>query len=360
MDNLELLEHLGAVEPPTEAVVLRANAMLEAEIARTVTMEAIDHTAEKSPTSRWHSRALVGVTIVVVLAAAAIGVSSNLPGGSPSAAASVLRRLARVALVQTPAAVPGPDQYLYMRYESSYLHKAPTAGIGASPSDGSQESYTYFQIDREQVWASSSRYGEWIEDLGPPTFLSPADTAAWVADGSPTIPTGISASKLGPDPLYAAIPTLPTDPVELGKWISSRRIESGPPGPAEDFVQVGDLLRESDAPPAVRAALFEYAATIPGVVALGTVSDHDGRFGAGLGFIADGLRTDLIFDPGTSVLLGEDETIEAGSSLSYPVGTVFSWTVYLSSSVVDAMPSIASLAAPPLPPQPMGAGGKKL
>ena len=132
--------------------------------------------------------------------------------GSPSAAASVLRRLARVALVQSPVAVPGPGQYLYMQYESSYLHKAPTAAIGASPSDGSQESYTYFQIDREQVWASSSRYGEWIENLGPPTFLSPSDTAAWVADGSPTIPTGTSASKLGPDSLYSVIPTLPTDP----------------------------------------------------------------------------------------------------------------------------------------------------
>jgi hypothetical protein len=139
--------------------------------------------------------------------------------------------------------------------------------------------------------------------------------------------------------------------VALGKRISNRSIESGPPGPAEDFVQVGDLLRESDAPPAVRTALFEYAATIPGVVALGSVSDHDGRSGVGLGFITDGLRTDLIFDPATSMFLGEDETVVAsGSSLSYPVGTVFSWTVYLGSSVVDSMPSIASLPAPPPPP----------
>ena len=267
MDNLELLEHLGAVEPPDEAVLLRATAMLEAEIARVSTPVTDDEAPEKSPRSLWHSRVLVGVAMVVVLAAAAVGVTSNLLSGSSSAAASVLRRLARVALVQSPVAVPGPGQYLYMQYESSYLHKAPTAAIGASPSDGSQESYSYFQIDREQVWASSSRYGEWIENLGLPTFLSPSDTAAWVADGSPTIPTGISASKLGPDPLYSVIPTLPTDPVALGKRISSRSIESGPPGPAEDFVQVRDLLRESDAPPAVRAALFEYAATVPGVVA---------------------------------------------------------------------------------------------
>ena len=194
MDNLELLEHLGAVEASDEAVLLRATAMLEAEIARVSAPVTDDEAPEKSLRSLWHSRVLVGVAMVVVLAAAAVGVTSNLLSGSSSAAASVLRRLARVALVQSPVAVPGPGQYLYMQYESSYLHKAPTAGIGASPSDGSQESYTYFQIDREQVWASSSRYGEWIENLGPPTFLSASDTAAWVADGSPTIPTGTSAS----------------------------------------------------------------------------------------------------------------------------------------------------------------------
>jgi len=78
MDNLELLEHLGAVEPPDEAVVLSANTMLEAEIARTVTIEAINHTAEKAPRSRRHSRVLVGGAMVAVLAAAAIGVTSNL------------------------------------------------------------------------------------------------------------------------------------------------------------------------------------------------------------------------------------------------------------------------------------------
>ena len=137
----------------------------------------------------------------------------------------------------------------------------------------------------------------------------------------------------------------------LGKRISSRSIESGPPGPAEDFVQVGDLLRESDAPPAVRTALFEYAATIPGVVALGTVSDHDGRSGVGrrLHHRRAAHRSDI--RPDDEQALGEDETVVAsGSSLSYPVGTVFSWTVYLGSSVVDSMPSIASLPAQAAPP----------
>jgi hypothetical protein len=75
---------------------------------------------------------------------------------------------------------------------------------------------------------------------------------------------------------------LPTNPAKLAELISSRKIEGGPGGPAEDFVKVGDLLRETDAPPALRSALFQVAAHIPGVKALGTVSDHAGRSGVGV------------------------------------------------------------------------------
>src|SRR5262249_8527275 len=77
---------------------------------------------------------------------------------------------------------------------------------------------------------------------------------------------------------------LPTDPAQLAAMISSRKIEGGPPGPAEDFVQVGDLLRESDASPELRAALFKVAAGIPGVKLLGTVTGTDGRSGTAIAF----------------------------------------------------------------------------
>jgi len=348
MDNLQLLEQLGSAEPPDDAVVRRASEMLEAEISRTCELALSETVVAKSPPRLFRRRLLLRVAVAAVVVAAALGLTTSFLENSSTAAASVLRHLAQVASTQHPATAPGPDQYLLTQSESSYLH-----------SSGIDESYTYFQIELEQVWASPNRYGEMIQDLGSPIFLSDPDRVAWIADGRPKIATGTSASALGPDPLYSIIPNLPTNPVALGERISSRSIESGPPGPAEDFVQVGDLLRETDAPPAVRAALFDYAATIPGVVALGVVNDHSGRSGIGLGFVNDGLRTDLIFDPTTSALLGEDETIEAESSLSYPVGTVFDWTVYLGSSVVDSMPSIASMPEPPPPAVAIGAPAQK-
>jgi hypothetical protein len=349
MDNLQLLERLGAVEPPDEAAVLRATEMLEAEISRTWKPAPSETVVAKSSPRPFHRRLLLRVAVAAVLVAAALGVTTSFLNNSSSAAASVLRHLARVASAQSRATVPGPGKYLLTQSETSFLHYS-----------GTEHGYTYFQIEREQIWASPNRDGEMIQYLGSPIFRSEADKTAWIADGEPAIPTGTSASALGPDPLYSIIPNLPTNPVALGERITSRSIESGPPGPAEDFVQVGDLLRETDASPALRAALFDYAATIPGVVALGTVKDHSGRSGVGLSYVNDGLRTDLIFDPTTSVLLGEDETIEAGSSLSYPVGTIFDWTVYLGSSVADSMPSIASLPEPPPPPVTIGAPAKKV
>ena len=94
--------------------------------------------------------------------------------------------------------------------------------------------------------------------------------------------------------------------------LSARRIEGGPPGPAEDFVQVGDLLRETDASPALRAAIYQVAAKIPGVVALGTVTDHAGRSGIGLAYDDHGVQSALIFDPATSALLGETDDRDRG------------------------------------------------
>jgi hypothetical protein len=108
-----------------------------------------------------------------------------------------------------------------------------------------------------------------------------------------------------------------------------RRIDGGPPGPAEDFVHVGDFLRETDASPAVRAALYRAAALIPGVKLLGMVRDHLHRRGLGVAYDSHGVRHELIFNSRTSALMGEEDTGPPGSE---------SWAVYLTSRVVDRLP----------------------
>ena len=171
------------------------------------------------------------------------------------------------------------------------------------------------------------------------TFLSPQDRAAWVAAGSPNLAEPPSDSTFGPGQLSDGptdLSNLPTDPKVLAALISSRKIEGGPPGPAEDFTQVGDLLRETDAPPALRSALFEVAANIPGVEQLGSVADNSGRIGVGVAYVSGGSRHELIFNPTDSSLMGEEDVVVDADQAHEPVGTVTDWAVYLSSKVVDS------------------------
>ena len=110
-------------------------------------------------------------------------------------------------------------------------------------------------------------------------------------------------------------------------------------------MQVGDLLRESDAPPALRSALFQVAAGIPGVKVLENVTDHAGRSGVGVMYSVRHRPgyAELIFDPKTSALLAE-QTVTV--NIRTKTSTVTSWTVYLSSGVVDSITSTPPPSAP--------------
>ena len=100
------------------------------------------------------------------------------------------------------------------------------------------------------------------------------------------------------------------------------------------------MLRETYASPELRAALFQIASGLPGVELIGDVTDEEGRPGVAVGYPSDGLRHDLIFDPNTSVLLGERTVVTDPSSSEEAqhlrVGDVIGWAVYLSSGVVDS------------------------
>jgi hypothetical protein len=360
MDNVELLEKLGRVESPDPDVLERTADVLSAlaageaklpvaavrggasEIAPLRQAIKTDHHPRsvqregKSRRRRWVVRSAAAV---VVLVGAASGVSVLLRPGSPAspgtAAAAVLTKLARVAADQPVPSAPGPGQYLYVDSVETY-----TDGSSSGPSGG--PGFTVLLPEHRQIWIAPDGSGQIRETFGQPTFLSAQDRANWEADGDPPIPHAPTDMSFGPGGLEDG-PTdlwkLPMNPAALGAEIASRKIEGGPPGPAEDFTQVADLLRETDASPALRSALYQVAAGLPGVESLGTVTDHSGRTGVGVAYVNDGLRHELIFDPETSALLGESYTIVGpGSGYDAPVGTVVGWEVYLQSSIVNSLP----------------------
>lgn len=99
------------------------------------------------------------------------------------------------------------------------------------------------------------------------------------------------------DQLYA----LPTDPAKLEPVLRSDIKGAGPNPTAELYTIVGDLLRESPAPPALREALYEVAAGIPGVKLVGHYKDALGRTGTAVE--RDGET--LVIDPDNGQLLAD-------------------------------------------------------
>ena len=228
-------------------------------------------------------------TAAAGVTALAVGLLSGpagtaLPGassGPPSAATvAALRKLSLVAARQPAAAAPGPGQFQY------------TSSVGIT--QACTVAKLYFCVNyhlKREIWIGSDGSGRIQEAQTDPEFPTAKDRENWIALGRPRLVYPPSDDREGPGRLSAGptdLSKLPTDPAKLAELISSRKIEGGPPGPAEDFVQVGDLLRETDASPALRAALFKVASGIPGVKVIGTVTDSDGRSGTAIAFESGG------------------------------------------------------------------------
>jgi hypothetical protein len=325
---------------------------IEAQLRRSVAAlnpSSADPSAERrrwSSNARWTVARSGAVRAAVVAAVAAavllvLGLPSSGPAVGPSpAVAAVLQHLARIA-ARGPSLVPGPGQYLYVDSTNDY------PAIAVSPRG---EGCIAYATDHRQIWIAAGGSGLLRETSGPSTFTSASDRALCLSPARPRITSAGGTSnlwfadqclELGPS---NDMQTLSTNPRMLLREM--RRLEGGSRTPAEDFRHVGDFLRETDAPPALRAALYRVAALIPGVQLLGIVRDHSGRRGLGVAFTSHGVRNELIFNPRTAALLGEQSTGKAPGSSS--------WAVYDGSRLVRGVPYRSPLAL--TPPCHRGAG----
>ena len=126
-------------------------------------------------------------------------------------------------------------------------------------------------------------------------------------------------------------------------------------GDSADWVSfqiIGEMLQGTYASPALRAALYEVAASLPGVDYVGRVTDELGRPGLAVAYAHDGIRDEMIFDPDTAQLLGRRSILEnpddaeqlvgpdtaPGTVIAYAgnAGAVVVSTVFLVSGVVDS------------------------
>ncbi len=261
-----------------------------------------------------------GVAVAVLLGVLVPLLGSGTSGPSPAVAA-VFERLARVASAQPSLGPLSPGHYLFVDSIQFQESDAPEVGC------------VTLVPEHRRIWIGADGSGRLLETLGRPSYTSAADRARCAH-----VPAerGTSDAWFGPGCLTngpANLLRLPTDPARLAQKLRARQIEGGPPGPAEDFVQIGDLLRETDAPPALRAALYRVAETIPGVQVLGAVRDARGRPGLGIVDVRGNVRDELIVDPHTGVLLAERVTSP---------GQPAEWSLYLRTVIVSHVPGHAS------------------
>ncbi len=239
-----------------------------------------------------------------------------------------------------PSLVPGAGQYLYVASVSDWSVNA----IGR----GGRDCITY-AVDHRQDWTAVDGSGLERDATGPSTYTSLRDRAVCLSMHlHATTRGGTSNAWFAPDCLEIAPilgrRALSTDPRALLHEI--QRVGRSW-GPAQDFDVIESLVQETDASPALRAALYRAAALIPGVDVLGLVADHLGRRGLGLALSTDQERTELIFNPRTAALLAEQITSARPG--------VTGWAVYLSSRLVDDLPYRSPVALTP-PCRPTGQG----
>jgi hypothetical protein len=304
--------------------------------------------------ARWLPRVAIGLTATAAVGALLItllvpgghGGHTNVPfppatgGARAGTLAAALGSLSLAADAQPIEPAPGPGQFEYT--DSSALNWIDTYNTPAT-------SYNVSYTERRQIWLGSDGSGRIVESYTHPRLGSAKDRAGWIAAGRPSLTVAPSDSTFGRGQLSEG-PTnlnrLPDDPAKLAALLFARKIEGGPKGPGEDFVQIGDLLRENYVRPALRAAIFTVAERIPGVRLLGTVTDQNGRSGIGLAYVHAYVRGEtaeavLIFDPKTSKMIAEETFVthtKTGKSV------LVAWTDYLKSAVVDSVTSTSPVS----------------
>jgi hypothetical protein len=255
--------------------------------------------------------------------------------GGRQLATIVLLRAARTAAGQPPT-TPGPGQFVYTKSESVYeiVAAAPDGPAGIA-----------FQPSTREIWISPDGSARIRDVEGHLLFARRADAAYFyhayrnqmdLLDGHTSDDHEASGPGVG---AYIDLSKLPTDPAALKQRIENRTIPGvgGPPGDAETFTIIGDLLRDTSGPPAVRSALYTIASQLPGVQLIGPTHDQLGRPGIGVAYVSKGLRDELIFDPQTSALLGEQQSVVETSRWNpFPPGSVIGWAAYLASGIVDS------------------------
>jgi hypothetical protein len=324
MDELDLIERFRAEAPKDENA--RASARSRLMEAMEPRRSAYRTTRRRAPRLAWTFAA------AAVVAALALVAPAIVPGGEEApAAAATLRGAARVAAVQ-PWTPVGPGEYVYTksRFEWQTTDQGRPVPIMPDLFGRNGALVELVELEDLQVGTNEGERELWIGPDGSGRLVQRINATEWDQT--------YEAGEL----FFLDLSAIPTDLDALRSYVDEHSGPATPaeaaPGEAPDDMQafglIALLLRETNASPELRAALFEVVATIPGVELVGEVVDGAGRSGVAVGYEYGSERHELIFDPDTSAILEERVVRLDGDGAGE---TVIGSTVYLRSAVVGSV-----------------------
>jgi hypothetical protein len=223
-------------------------------------------------------------------------------------AAQVLR-LAAADARREPVLKARPDQFVYVRSLTAF------GGFDLLPAGGERWRPPVEEIRRVWLSVDGTRTGLLRQKPVDPKAKSPRPELA-------------DMKLTGMGPPYTK--NLPADPANMRAWL----FEGTSGSATAAFLKVGEALSEHYLPPDSTAALFEAAATIPGVKVVPGVVDLAGRRGVAITQVSStGLQSQLIFDSATHAYLGKRKVAVKGHGV--PDGTVTGWSAQLEIAIVD-------------------------
>jgi hypothetical protein len=308
MTELELIEEMYAEVPgPTEARVAAVRARVLDEVTRPAQPGLRARPARGAGAGRglgpvtWPRLAWTGavaVAVVILLILTGVVPLRGTPA-QPASAAELLDRAAAAALAQPS---PTDRQLIYTR---SVIYYA-----------------TYPQHTGGPIGHITVRQQEWQPPTSPNGIYR---TSPCVVDGNPQ-GSGACNYQGGYAPgaraysTYAGLRTLPTSADALLAYLAQIPSAGQNRYDREWLGANGIASLNPVLPPRFAAALFRAVTQIPGTALVPTATDAAGARGIGIARTAAGMRVELIFNPGTYRLIGQQYTVlrrAHGHSASY-------------------------------------------
>ena len=259
--------------------------------------------------------AVLTAAAVVIATAIAVGTHASPPApkaGQPAAPATAAQLLVKIAAAaaRQPAPAVRDSDFTYIRSEVAYEVDSISNG---------HETSSMEKLHERQIWlpvANVCATGLLIEQ-GERTPISPFPVVNGKVDRDPPKGTPMpnftcpSEGHLG-DTTYRLLQSIPTQPDALLAYLKAGQKWTNDDPPTE----IGDMIRETIMPPALAAALYRLAATLPGATLVPHATNVAGRAGIGIMWTSKTARqvykNEWIFDKTTLRFIGE-KTYDPGT-----------------------------------------------